>query len=324
MRGRWLPPGRTSVSGRSPAPRMLTTRPGRTGALRWEPGQFVCACRGACIVVKRRLEAGMPRTSWLLAAAAVLPLLVPPSAVAWELLPLEDRLALESTEISSAKVCGAGECREVSDPEAATALAVGPAPPPGYGHGPPCARAALVQEHAHDPRREARRGGPCLRLRHRGALRRADARGGRGLGDLAQRERRGLRKAHSRAYAPPGEDASGRGRGRAAGRPGRRGRRGPERGTPAPASEGSNVRIVALGGGVLAALWRGCCSGSAPRRVDAASGARGTGVGTVRSSQDVRQGPCAKRGANACRAGRVPGPSARSRSGPRCFRTGSW
>ena len=70
----------------------------------------------------------MRRTNWLLAAAAVLPLLVPPSAVAWELLPLEDRLALEATEISSAKVCGASECRELSDPEAATALAVGPTP----------------------------------------------------------------------------------------------------------------------------------------------------------------------------------------------------
>src|SRR5918993_1690214 len=64
----------------------------------------------------------------LLAAVAVLPLLVPPSAVAWELLALEDRLALEATEISSAKVCGASECRELSDPEAATALAVGPRP----------------------------------------------------------------------------------------------------------------------------------------------------------------------------------------------------
>ena len=64
----------------------------------------------------------------LLAAAAVLPLLVPPSAVAWDLLPLEARLALEATEISSAKVCGASECRELSDPEAATALAVGPTP----------------------------------------------------------------------------------------------------------------------------------------------------------------------------------------------------
>jgi hypothetical protein len=60
----------------------------------------------------------MPRTSWLLAAAAVLPLLVPPSAVSYP-----DR-SLEATEISSAKVCGATECRELSDPEAATALAV--------------------------------------------------------------------------------------------------------------------------------------------------------------------------------------------------------
>lgn len=59
----------------------------------------------------------MPRTNWLLAAAAVLPLLVPASAVSYP-------PGLEATEISSAKVCGAGECREVSDPEAATALAV--------------------------------------------------------------------------------------------------------------------------------------------------------------------------------------------------------
>ena len=36
------------------------------------------------------------------------------------------------------------------------------APPPGCGR--PRARAALVQEHAHDPRRGARRGGPRLRL----------------------------------------------------------------------------------------------------------------------------------------------------------------
>src|SRR6185436_121296 len=50
-----------------------------------------------------------------------LPLLVPPSAVSYP-------PGLEATEIGSAKVCGAGECREVSDPEAATALAVGPRP----------------------------------------------------------------------------------------------------------------------------------------------------------------------------------------------------
>jgi hypothetical protein len=64
----------------------------------------------------------MRRTTWLLAAAVLLPLLVPPSAVSYP-----DR-SLEATEISSAKVCGASECREVSDPEAATALAVGPRP----------------------------------------------------------------------------------------------------------------------------------------------------------------------------------------------------
>jgi hypothetical protein len=63
----------------------------------------------------------MPRTRWLLAAAAVLPLLVPPTAVAYP-------PGLMATEISSAKVCGAGECREVSDPEAASALAFGPQP----------------------------------------------------------------------------------------------------------------------------------------------------------------------------------------------------
>jgi hypothetical protein len=61
----------------------------------------------------------MPRTYWLLAAAAVLPLLVPPSAVSYP-----PGSGLEATEISSAKVCGASECRELSDPEAATALAV--------------------------------------------------------------------------------------------------------------------------------------------------------------------------------------------------------
>jgi hypothetical protein len=57
----------------------------------------------------------------LLAAVAVLPLLVPPSALSYP-------PGLTATEISSAKVCGASECREVSDPVAATALAVGPRP----------------------------------------------------------------------------------------------------------------------------------------------------------------------------------------------------
>ena len=57
----------------------------------------------------------------LFAAVAVLALLVPPSA-------LSSPPGLMATELSSAKVCGASECREVSDREAATALAVGPTP----------------------------------------------------------------------------------------------------------------------------------------------------------------------------------------------------
>ena len=66
----------------------------------------------------------------------------------------------------------------------------------------------------------------------------------------------------------------------------------PSAATPAPASDGSNVWIVALGGGVLAALMAGLLlSDPPPPRVDAASGARGTGVGTVRSGPDVQQGP---------------------------------
>jgi hypothetical protein len=63
----------------------------------------------------------MPRTHWLLAAAAVLALLVPSSAVS-------GTPALTATKISSAKVCGASECREVSDPKVASAFAVGPFP----------------------------------------------------------------------------------------------------------------------------------------------------------------------------------------------------
>ena len=194
------------------------------------------------------------RTSWLLAAAVVLPLLVPPSAVAWDLLPLEDRLALESTEISSAKVCGAGECREVSDPEAATALAVGPTP---RGTDAPVRGLPWYKSTLTIP---AEGGGEVDRVSvsvtvvpSAGLMRVEDG----VLGDPAQREQRGLREAHSRAYAPPGEDASERGRGRAAGPPASTRSSTPSAATPAPASDGSNVWIVALGGGLLAALMAG-------------------------------------------------------------------
>ena len=152
----------------------------------------------------------MPRTRWLLAAAAVLPLLVPPSAVSHPKL-------LTATEISSAKVCGAGECRELSDPEAATALAVGPRPrftdPPERGL--PWYESAPLTIHAED-------GGEVFTDRvsvtvvpSAGLMRL----GGRGyLGDPAQRGRSSLRESHSRAYAPPRRGPSERGRGRQASR----------------------------------------------------------------------------------------------------------
>ena len=187
----------------------------------------------------------MPRTHWLLAAAALLPLLVPPSAVAYP-------PGLTAKEISSAKVCGAGECREVSDPEAATALAVGPRPRVRT----PRARAALVQEHAHDPRRG---GGEVPRLRHRGALRRADAReDGVTWVTLPSESKEayakltaGLTPRPARTLPSPGEDAKlPAARVDEVVEP-------PSAATPAPASDGSNVWIVALGGGVLAALMAG-------------------------------------------------------------------
>ena len=186
----------------------------------------------------------MPRTNWLLAAAAVLPLLVPASAVSYP-------PGLMATEISSAKVCGAVECREVSDPEAATALAVGPRPrgTDAPERGLPWYKSTLTIR--------AEDGGKVFTV-VRGALRRADALGRRGyLGDPAQREQKGLREAHSRAYAPPGEDASERGRGRQPVARVDEVVEPPSAATPAPASDGSNVWIVALGGGVLAALMAG-------------------------------------------------------------------
>ena len=233
----------------------------------------------------------MPRTTWLLAAAVLLPLLVPPSAVSHP-------PGLMATEISSAKVCGAAECREVSDPEAATALAAVRTRRQGGRRVFDFPRFTVPPERelpwykstltiTADPGGEVDRDS---RLRHRGALRRADALGGRYLGDPAQREQGGLREAHSRAYAPPGEDASERGRGRAAGRPRRRGRRAPERGHPGERRlerldrRAGRRRASGAHGGVAA-------QDPPPPRVDAASGARGTGVGTVGSAPDVRQGP---------------------------------
>jgi len=196
----------------------------------------------------------MPRTRWLLAAAAVLLLLVPPSAVAWELLPLEDRLALEATEISSAKVCGAGECREVSDPEAATALAVGPRPrgTDDPAHGLPWYKSTLTIP--------AEGGGEVDRVSvsvtvvpSAGLMRVND-----GVWVTLPSESKeayakltaGLTPRPARTLPSVGEDALPAARVDEVVEP-------PNTATAEADSDGSNVWIVALGGGVLAALLAG-------------------------------------------------------------------
>lgn len=198
----------------------------------------------------------MPRTNWLLlAAVAVLPLLVPPSAVAWDLLPLEDRLALEATEISSAKVCGASECRELSDPEAATALAVGPTP---RGTDAPVRALPWYKSTLTIPaeeRGEVDRVSVSVTVVPSAGLMRV----GDGVWVTLPSESKeayakltaGLTPRPARTLPGPGEDAK---------LPVARVDEVvefPSAATPAPASDGSNVWIVALGGGVLAALMAG-------------------------------------------------------------------
>ena len=192
----------------------------------------------------------------LLAAAAVLPLLVPPSAVAWDLLPLEDRLALEATEISSAKVCGASECREVSDPEAATALAVGPTP---RGTDAPVRGLPWYKSTLTIP---AEGGGEVDRVSvsvtvvpSAGLMRVGDAEVVWVTLPSESKEAyakltAGLTPRPARTLPGVGEDALPVARVDEVVEP-------PSAATPAPASDGSNVWIVALGGGVLAALMAG-------------------------------------------------------------------
>ena len=188
----------------------------------------------------------------LLAAAAVLPLLVPPSAVAWDLLPLEDRLALESTEISSAKVCGASECREVSDPEAATALAVGPTP---RGTDIPVRGLPWYKSTLTIP---AEDGGEV----HRVSVTVVPSAGLMGVGDglwvtLPSESKEAYAKLTAGLTPRPARTLPG------VGVDGLPAARVDEvvcpacAATPAPASDGSNVWIVALGAGVLAALMAG-------------------------------------------------------------------
>src|SRR3954470_3105911 len=178
----------------------------------------------------------------LLAAVAVLPLLVPPSAVAWDLLPLEDRLALEATEISSAKVCGASECRELSDPEAATALAVGPTP---RGTDAPVRGLPWYKSTLTIPAEER---GEVDRV----SVTVVPSAGLMRVGDgvwvtLPSESKEAYAKLTAGLLPRPARTLPSAGEVVEAPRPA----------TPAPASDGSNVWIVALGGGVLAALMAG-------------------------------------------------------------------
>jgi hypothetical protein len=190
----------------------------------------------------------MPRTNWLLAVAVVLPLLVPPSAVSYP-------PGLEATEITSAKVCGADECREVSDPEAATALAVGPRPrgTDAPERGLPWYKSMLTIR--------AEDGGEVFTDRvsvtvvpSAGLMRWED---GFTWVTLPSESKEayakltaGLTPRPARTLPGVGEDAKPVARVDEVVEP-------PSAATPAPASDGSNVWIVALGGGVLAALMAG-------------------------------------------------------------------
>jgi hypothetical protein len=209
----------------------------------------------------KRLEAGMPRTNWLLlAAVAALPLLVPPSAVAWELLPLKDRLALESTEISSAKVCGASECRELSDPKAATALAVGPRPrgTDAPERGLPWYKSTLTIPA--EGGGEVDRVSVSVTVVPSAGLMRVEAAGVVEDGvwvTLPSESKKayakltaGLTPRPARTLPSVGEDALPVARVDEV-------VEGPSAATPTPAGDGSNVWIVTLGGGVLAALIAG-------------------------------------------------------------------
>ena len=209
----------------------------------------------------------MRRTHWLLAAAAVLPLLVPPSAVAWELLPLEARLALEATEISSAKVCGASECRELSGPEAATALAVGPTPggTDAPVRGLPWYKSTLTIPA--EERGEVDR--VSVTVVPSAGLMRVGEDGDGAWVTLPSESKEayakltaGLTPRPARTLPSVGEDALPVARVDEVVEP-------PSTATPEPASDGSNGWIVALGGGLIALLVLGLILRIRQRRASA-------------------------------------------------------
>ena len=180
----------------------------------------------------------MPRTHWLLAAAAALLLLVPSSAVSW---PPAVRALVTGAKVSSAKVCGASGCREVSDPQVAKALAVGPfraSPSPERGRPWYKGTLTIPAEHGGELRAfiivvpsagllSLDGGWVALPSESRAAYAKLTA----GLTPRPARTLPGTFARVVEVVEPP----------RAA----------------TPASDGSNVWIVALGGGVLAVLVAG-------------------------------------------------------------------
>ena len=190
----------------------------------------------------------MPRTHWLLVAGAVLPLLVPSSAVSFP-------PALTATKISSAKVCGAGECREVSDPEAATALAVGPRPrgTDAPERGLPWYKSTLTIR-ADDHGEGFTDRVSVIVVPSAGLMRWEDGFTWVTLPsasrDAYAKLTAGLTPRPARTLPGVGEDALPVARVDEV-------VEAPSAATPAPASDDSNVWIVALGGGVLAALMAG-------------------------------------------------------------------
>ena len=192
----------------------------------------------------------MPSTRWLLAAAAVLPLVVPSTAVSYP-------PGLEATEVSSAKVCGAVECREVSDPKAASALAVGPRPrgTDAPERGLPWYTSTLaIRIRAEDGGKVFTDRVSVIVVPSAGLMRWED---GFTWVTLPSESKEayakltaGLTPRPARTLPRFGEDSK---------LPAHVDEvvEAPSAATAAPASDGSNVWIVALGGGVLAALMAG-------------------------------------------------------------------
>ena len=190
----------------------------------------------------------MRRTHWLLAAATALPLLVPSSAVSYP-------PAFTATKISSAKVCGADECREVSDPKAATALAAGPRPRgrDAPERGLPWYKSTLTIR-AQDGGKVFTDRVSVIVVPSAGLMRWED---GLTWVTLPSESKEayakltaGLTPRPARTLPGVSEDAKPVARVDEV-------VEFPSAATPAPASDGSNVWIVALGGGLLAALMAG-------------------------------------------------------------------